>query len=923
MMSSNEIRKQFLEFFRSKGHAIVPSAPIVVKDDPTLMFINSGMAPFKDIFLGNKPITHPRIADTQKCLRVSGKHNDLEEVGVDTYHHTLFEMLGNWSFGDYFKKEAIEWSWELLTKVYGLKTDRLYVTVFEGDEKENLAFDTEAYNEWKKWISEDRILKGNKKDNFWEMGDTGPCGPCSEIHYDLRSDEERTKIDGKTLVNESHPQVIEIWNNVFMEFERKADGSLVKLAKQHVDTGMGFERLCVAIQGKTSNYDTDVFSPIIEKISELSGIEYKATAFDTALSPDNYLEQRQEMRQDIAIRVIADHIRAVAFTIADGQLPGNTGAGYVIRRILRRAIRYGYSYLGFEEPFMYKLVAVLSKQLGEVFPEIISQKQLVEKVIQEEEISFFRTLSKGMKAIDSLQLKKYSEEADRIFGDQYETETPDRANYLHAKKNEYISDKLKNDKDFVVDGKVAFELYDTYGFPIDLTRLIATERGWNIDESGFQKEMEQQKNRSREATQTEAADWIEVQPVSKVEFVGYDELQTESRIVKYRKITQKNKELFQVVLDKTPFYAESGGQVGDKGTLTFNGETLQVVDTKKENDLIVHFTDKLPQHPEATYKATVNNNLRSNTIKNHSATHLLHAALRQVLGTHVEQKGSLVEPDKLRFDFSHFSKVTDEELKQIEAIVNNKILENIHLDEKRDTPINDAKAMGAMALFGEKYGEKVRVIIFDKNYSVELCGGCHVQSTGQIGFFKITSEASVAAGIRRLEAVTGLKAIELANDAIGELASVRAAFNNTKDILKSIDTLKSENATLKEQLQQMEDKQIALVKAEILLNIETLGTVKFYANTKVELNSADALRKLGMQLTQELKDNFVLVLATTINDKNMVHLRVAPSLGLNANQLLKELAPTIKGGGPADFVQASAGNMSEVEGLVNSLKSKL
>ena len=869
MMTSNEIRKQFLEFFRSKGHTIVPSAPIVVKDDPTLMFINSGMAPFKDIFLGNKPIKHARIADTQKCLRVSGKHNDLEEVGVDTYHHTLFEMLGNWSFGDYFKKEAIEWSWELLTKVYGLKTDRLYVTVFEGDAEENLAFDTESYNEWKKWISEDRILKGNKKDNFWEMGDTGPCGPCSEIHYDLRSDEERAKIDGKTLVNEGHPQVIEIWNNVFMEFERKADGSLVKLAKKHVDTGMGFERLCVAIQGKTSNYDTDVFSSLIEKISALSGKNYNSS----------------DSKEDIAIRVIADHIRAVAFTIADGQLPSNTGAGYVIRRILRRAIRYGYSYLGFEEPFMYQLVAVLANQLGEVFPEIASQKQLVEKVIQEEEISFFRTLKSGIRRLEDI-----------------------------------VESLAENEK--VISGKVSFELFDTYGFPLDLTRLIASEKGLTIDEAGFQKEMEQQKKRSREATQTEAADWIEVQPVSKVEFVGYDELQTVSRIVKYRKIIQKNKELFQVVLDKTPFYAESGGQVGDKGTLSYNGEILQVVDTKKENDLIVHFTDKLPQRPEATYKATVNNDLRSNTIKNHSATHLLHAALRQVLGTHVEQKGSLVEPDKLRFDFSHFSKVTDEQLKEIETIVNRKILENIHLDERRDVPINDAKAMGAMALFGEKYGDKVRVIIFDKNYSVELCGGCHVQSTGQIGLFKITSEASVGAGIRRVEAVTGLKAIELANDAISELATIRAAFNNTKDILKSIDALKSENATLKEQLQQMEDKQIALVKAEILQNIATLGTVKFYANTQVELNTADALRKLGMQLTQELKDNFVLVLATTINDKNMVHLRVAPSLGLNANQLLKELAPTIKGGGPADFVQASAGNMSEVEGLVSKLKEK-
>jgi len=914
-MTSSEIRKQFLDFFKSKGHTIVPSAPIVVKDDPTLMFINSGMAPFKDIFLGNKPITHPRIADTQKCLRVSGKHNDLEEVGVDTYHHTMFEMLGNWSFGDYFKMEAIEWSWELLTKVYGLKKDRLYVTVFEGDAKENLAFDTEAFNEWKKCLSrsgfsereiaEDRILKGNKKDNFWEMGDTGPCGPCSEIHYDLRSDEERKQQDGKELVNAGHPQVIEIWNNVFMEFERKADGSLVKLAKQHVDTGMGFERLCVAIQGKTSNYDTDVFTPLIDRVEALSDFIYGKAE-----------------KSDIAMRVIADHIRAVSFTIADGQLPSNTGAGYVIRRILRRAVRYGYSYLGFEEPFMYKLVDVLAKQLGEVFPEIVSQKQLVEKVIQEEETSFFRTLSKGMKSIDSLQINKYIEEANNIFGDQYDIEVSDKANYLYAKRNEYIKDRLENDNQFVVDGKIAFELYDTYGFPFDLTKLIASEKGWQVDEKGFQKEMEAQKNRSRVATQTEAADWIEVQPVSKVQFVGYDELETESRIVKYRKITQKNKELFQVVLDKTPFYAESGGQVGDKGKLTFNGETLEVLDTKKENDLVVHFTDKLPQHPEDVYHATVNKELRGDTIKNHSATHLLHAALRKVLGTHVEQKGSLVEPDKLRFDFSHFSKVSDEQLKEIESIVNNRILENIHLEERRDVPINDAKALGAMALFGEKYGEKVRVIIFDKDYSVELCGGCHVKSTGQIGFFKITSEASVASGIRRVEAVTGMKAIQLANDAINELAIAKAALNNAKDLVKAIDALKEENNSYKKQLQQFEDKQIAQLKKELLQKVETLGNIKFFAAANIEIGNADALRKLGMQLTQELKDNFVLVLASSINDKNMVHLRVASSLGLNANQLLKELAPNIKGGGPADFVQANAGSMKDVEELIVKLRSR-
>lgn len=869
-MTSLEIRKQFLEFFKNKQHTIVASAPIVVKDDPTLLFINSGMAPFKDIFLGNKPVTHSRIADTQKCLRVSGKHNDLEEVGVDTYHHTFFEMLGNWSFGDYFKKEAIEWSWELLTNVYGLKTDRLYVTVFEGDENENLAFDAQAYQEWKKYIAEDRILKGNKKDNFWEMGDTGPCGPCSEIHYDLRSDAERSKVEGKKLVNENHPQVIEIWNNVFMEFERKVDGSLVKLAKKHVDTGMGFERLCVAVQGKTSNYDTDVFSPLIESISKLSGKTYNSS----------------DSKEDIAIRVIADHIRAVAFTIADGQLPSNTGAGYVIRRILRRAVRYGYSYLAFEEPFMYKLVHVLALQMGKSFPEIISQKQLAEKVIQEEEISFFRTLKLGIKRLDDI---------------------------IH----------LLNPPETIISGKDVFELFDTFGFPLDLTRLIANEKGLLIDEEGFQKEMEQQKSRSRKATQTESADWIEVQSISKVEFVGYNVLQTESRIVKYRKITQKKKELFQVVLDKTPFYAESGGQVGDKGSLVFNEDSLQVLDTKKENDLIVHFTDKLPQYPEAVYKAIVNNNLRSNTIKNHSATHILHAALRQILGTHVEQKGSLVDSDKLRFDFSHFSKVTEAELKEIESIVNQKILENIHLEERRDVPINDAKKLGAMALFGEKYGEKVRVIIFDKNFSVELCGGCHVQSTGQIGFFKIISEASVAAGIRRIEAVTGFKAIALADDAINHLATIRAEFNNTKDILKSLTALKEENTKLKSQLQQFEDRQIALLKKEILQQVEFIGNVKFFAASHVEVSNTDSLRKLGMQLTQELNNNFVLLLALPQPDKIVVHLRLASSLGLNANALIKELDSTIKGGGPADFVQASVQEKSQFESLKRKLREKL
>jgi alanyl-tRNA synthetase len=880
-MTSNEIRKQFLEFFKSKKHVIVPSAPLVVKDDPTLMFINSGMAPFKDIFLGNKPIEHPRIANTQKCLRVSGKHNDLEEVGVDTYHHTMFEMLGNWSFGDYFKKEAIEWSWELLTHIYQLDKSRLYVTVFEGDEKENIGFDAEAYNEWKKHIPEKHILKGSKKDNFWEMGDTGPCGPCSEIHYDLRSEEERAKTDGSKLVNAGHPLVVEIWNLVFMQYERKADGSLKKLAQRHVDTGMGFERLCVAIQGKTSNYDTDVFTPLIRKIEQISGKKYHATTTDSIFPA----EAQHKIKSDIAIRVIADHIRAVAFTIADGQLPGNTGAGYIIRRILRRAVRYGYSHLGFDEPFLYLLTETLAHQMGAVFPEIVSRKSMIEKVIQEEETAFFRTLKKGMERLQNI-----------------------------------IETLPANNK--VINGKEAFELFDTYGFPLDLTKLIAKENGLTVDEEAFESEMAQQKSRSREASHTAASDWVELLPAVKTEFVGYDQLETESRIVKYRKIVQKNKELYQLVLDKTPFYPESGGQIGDKGLLTSGNETLEVLDTKKENDLVVHFTNRLPMYPEAVYHAAVNLQLRNNTTKNHSATHLLHAALRQVLGNHVEQKGSLVTPDYLRFDFSHFSKVTDEQIKQIEHLVNSKILENIQLDERREIPISQAKAMGAMALFGEKYGEKVRVIIFDKNFSVELCGGCHVQNTGQIGFFKITSESSIAAGIRRMEAVTGWKAIQLADEAFSQLAAIRVALNNPKDILQSIATLKQENELLKKQLQQYEDQNITQLKKEILQQITMLGSVKFYASPQIKVSSAEALRKLGMQLTQELKNDYVLLLAASIDHKNLLHLRIAPSLKINANQLLKELAPSVRGGGPSEFVQAHAGSKTEIEKLIVALQNK-
>ncbi len=873
-MTSEQIRKAFLDFFESKGHKIVPSAPIVVKNDPTLMFINSGMAPFKNIFLGNEPIQYPRIADTQKCLRVSGKHNDLEEVGVDTYHHTMFEMLGNWSFGDYFKKEAIEWSWELLTQVYKLEKDRLYVTVFEGDEKENLNFDTEANLEWKKWISEDRILKGNKKDNFWEMGDTGPCGPCSEIHYDLRSQEERQATNGKLLVNTGHPQVIEIWNNVFMEFERKADGSLVKLSKQHVDTGMGFERLCVAVQNKKSNYDTDIFQPIIQQLATTARTTYSYTA--PTLSADGKIigTLTEAQKKDIALRVVADHIRTIAFTIADGQLPSNNGAGYVIRRILRRAVRYGYSYLGLEQPFMCDLIPMLATQFMHVFPELKAQESFVTNVIKEEETAFLRTLANGIKRIESL--------------------------------NE-------------IDGKTAFELFDTYGFPLDLTKLIAAEKGWQVDEAGFNKEMAAQKERARAAAATEQSDWVLVGEDAKSEFIGYDFTEAQVNVLKYRSVKQKDKELFQIVLDKTPFYAESGGQVGDTGYLDFGNEKIEVLDTKKENDLIVHWVKKLPAKPEVTAHAKVNVSKRNSTKKNHSATHLLQAALREVLGTHVQQKGSLVNSDYLRFDFSHFSKMTEEEIAKVEQLVNEKIMQNISLDEKRNMPIADAEKLGATMLFGEKYGEFVRVITFDKDFSSELCGGTHVGATGEIGFFKITSEGSVAAGVRRIEAVTGQNAIQLANNALNKLATATAALNNTKDILKSIESLKSENEELKKQLQQLEDKAVADLKKQILASIKKVGNVHFFAATQVEVNSVEALRKLGIQLANDLKENFVLLLSTEINGKRPVHLRIAPSLGINGNQLLKELAPSIKGGGPADFVQASAGNLEEVKALENSL----
>jgi len=875
MMTSVEIRKKFLEFFKDRQHEIVHSAPLVIKNDPTLMFTNAGMNQFKDLFLGNSPIKHKRIADTQKCLRVSGKHNDLEEVGVDTYHHTMFEMLGNWSFGDYFKVDAIKWSWELLTEVYKLPKDRLYVTVFEGSADDKLAFDQEAFDEWKKYIDEDRILKGNKKDNFWEMGDTGPCGPCSEIHVDLRSDEERKKIDGKTFVNESHPQVIEIWNNVFMEFNRKSDGSLEKLPAQHVDTGMGFERLCMAIQGKTSNYDTDVFTPLLEKLEQISGLRYKPQ--DTG--------KQQEMI-NIAMRVCADHIRAISFSICDGQLPSNTGAGYVIRRILRRAIRYGYQTLNLREPFLYRLVPVLGHIMGDAFPELMNQKILIEKVIKEEEFAFYRTLENGLKRIDTVCI-----------------------------------DMNQSNKSKVIDGKIVFELYDTFGFPVDLTSLIARGYDLSIDEKGFDEELKKQKDRSRAATQLETDDWVVLRASDKEEFVGYDLLTTHVTINKYRRIKQKGKDQFQLVLNVTPFYAEGGGQVGDTGTLETGVEIIRVTDTKKENNLIVHFVDKLPDDPKAKFTAVVDKQARQMSASNHSATHLLHEALRNVLGTHVEQKGSLVHPDHLRFDFSHFSKMSDEELEQVERQVNVKVRENILLDERRSTPIDDAKEMGAMALFGEKYGDVVRVIKFGS--SIELCGGTHVKSTGEIGFFKIISESAVAAGIRRIEAITSFTAEAYFEEKERLLKEVNELLKHPKDTIKAIADLLEHNHTLQKKLEGFIHEKAILVKKELLTEIKNVNGVNFLAR-KVDLDAA-SIKDISFQLKAEVA-NIFMVLVNEGEGKAginvLVHDDLVKSKNMHAGNIVKELAKEINGGGGGQPFFATAGG-TKVEGLVEVLKKAM
>ena len=879
-MTSGEIRQKFMDFFASKGHVIVPSAPIVVKNDPTLMFTNAGMNQFKDYFLGNKPAPHKRVADTQKCLRVSGKHNDLEEVGVDTYHHTMFEMLGNWSFGDYFKKEAIEWSWELLTKVYGLDKNRLYVTIFEGDAKEGLPKDEEAYNEWKKWVSEDRIIMGNKKDNFWEMGDTGPCGPCSEIHYDARPNANN---DGHSLVNNDETGVVmEIWNNVFIQFNRLKDGNLESLPEKHVDTGMGLERLTKIVQEKISNYDTDVFTGTIDEVKKMTGKVYNSN----------------DSKPDIAFRVIADHIRAIAFTIADGQLPSNTGAGYVIRRVLRRAVRYYFSYLDYKQPLLFQLIPVIAKQFENVFPELYKQVDFVSKVVKEEEDSFLRTLDKGLKRMDSI----IATQKDNIVVIDYEPI-------------------------ITITGKDAFELYDTYGFPIDLTRLIASEKKIKVDEEGFEKEMQQQKQRSRAATAIDTEDWVVLDDFARNEFIGYDELESRTKVVKYRKVKSKGKEGYQIVLEITPFYAESGGQVGDKGQLTIGNKQIDVIDTKKENDLIIHFTEFIPSDLSGEVIAKVDPEKRKKTELHHSATHLVHAALRKVLGTHVVQKGSLVNDEHLRFDFSHFAKVSNDEIAKIEALVNKKIRENIPVVIKQ-MPKDEAMKMGAMALFGEKYGDVVRVVIIDPTYSVELCGGTHVGSTGELGLFKITHETAVAAGVRRIEAFSGEAAEAFIDKQLDELNSIKEQFKNPKDILKTVETTIAENSSLKKQVESFENKLLAGVRNELVQKNQVVSGINFIGEI-VDVSNADALKKLCFDLKNDL-DNYVVVLCANTSGKPSVAVsideKLVASRNLDAGKIIKEhVAPIIKGGGGGQKTLATAGGQdaSNLQKVIDTIKSLL
>ncbi len=883
-MTSQQIRQQFLDFFKEKGHQIVPSAPIVLKDDPTLMFSNSGMTQFKDYFLGYKEPKSPRIADTQKCLRVSGKHNDLDDVGRDTYHHTMFEMLGNWSFGDYFKKEAIDYAWELLTEVYKIPKENLYVTIFEGDASENLDRDNDAYNFWKAHISEDRIINGNKKDNFWEMGESGPCGPCSEIHIDIRTDEEKAKVSGLDLVNNDHPQVVEVWNLVFMEFNRKADGSLEKLPSRHVDTGMGFERLCMALQGKTSNYDTDVFTPLIAKVEELSGKKYTGILED---------------EKDIAIRVVVDHIRAVAFAIADGQLPSNGGAGYVIRRILRRGISYAYRFLGMKEAFLYELVAILKNEMGGFFPELVKQEKLVTEVIREEEISFLKTIEHGLKRIDLVI-------------------------------NETIS---KNQK--TLPGTAVFELYDTYGFPADLSRIIAEEKQLTVDEVGFEEEMNKQKQRSKKSSAQKVYDWVVLEEKAE-SFVGYDQMESETFITRYRKVENKDGEFYQIVLSKSPFYPEGGGQVGDKGilipsyaegfdisnpsisTITDCSEIIEVLETRKENNLIVSLIKELPKDAGAVFYAKVNESERRNSQANHSVTHLLHEALREVLGTHVEQKGSFVGPDYLRFDFSHFSKMDDEQLKIVEEKVNAKIKENIALQEFREIPITEAMEKGAMALFGEKYGDKVRMIQFGS--SRELCGGTHVKHTGEIGHFKIQNESSTAAGIRRIEAISGDQSAAYFRNLETQLKEISSLLK-TKDLKKSVEKLMDENSSLKSEIESLK-KEKAKSETSNWVNDFVQKEDKKLLVKKVSLD-AGSVKDIVFQLKKDIQ-NSVIIIISDADGKPMITVGVSADLEAkyHAGNIVKDLAKEIQGGGGGNPGFATAGGKN-IDGIENAYQKAL
>ena len=866
-MNSKQIRQTFLDFFASKEHTIVPSAPMVIKNDPTLMFTNAGMNQFKDIFLAHSTAKYLRIADTQKCLRVSGKHNDLEEVGHDTYHHTMFEMLGNWSFGNYFKKEAIDWAWELLVNIYKIPVDKLYVTIFEGDEKDGVPMDSEAHDLWFKYLPEDRILKGNKKDNFWEMGDSGPCGPCSEIHVDIRDEDEKAKIAGRDLVNEGHPQVIEIWNLVFIQFNRKANGQLEELPAKHVDTGMGFERLCMVIQGKQSNYDTDVFQSVITEIGYLAGKKYGT-----------------DEKSDIAMRVIADHLRAISFAITDGQLPSNNKAGYVIRRILRRAVRYGYTFLDFRKPFIHQLVKVLVENMGEAFPELVKQQELVVNVIREEEDSFLRTLETGIRMLDT------------------------------------IIDATKKNNGTEVDGNVAFELYDTFGFPLDLTELILREQGLTINHTAFELAMKAQKHRSRSATQLETGDWIELQQAEGEGFVGYDRLEAKVKINRYRKVKGKKGEYFQLVFNTTPFYAESGGQVGDSGTIEANDNKVEIFDTVKENDLTVHLSKQLPANPEAIFTAVVNIKNRRLTENNHTATHLLDHALREVLGTHIEQKGSLVSPDSLRFDFNHFQKVTEEEIARIQHRVNELIRANVKRDERREVPIADAEKMGAIALFGEKYGDHVRVIKFGD--SVELCGGCHVESTGTIGQFVILSEGSISAGVRRIEAITADKAEEYITSQLKTLKEVASLFSNPANLKGAVEELFAKYNTLTKQVEVYEKETAGILKKELLLQVDPVNGINFLVQ-QLKVENAAIIKDIAFQLKGEV-ENLFLVLAAEIDGKANVHVMISDSLvkerGLNAGAIIRELAKTVDGSGGGQAFYATAGG-KEPAGIPLLLKN--